>query len=128
MNFWWALLFEVSCWVNGGIIQYEPLDSVMFDKPLAVSIGAEFGYGPVSVYGGVATDMFAVSAFSFSQFFTTYPVGLKIEVGAFVLGFEHSCFHPNVPYQWIPARKNVVPAFEGSMDRIYLKVKLGGKK
>jgi hypothetical protein len=126
MNVWWALLFDVSLWLNGGIIQYQPLDAVMFEEPLAVSIGMEFGVGPAYVYGSVGTDMFALEITSMSQFMNTYTVGLAIELGPFTWGFEHSCYHPAVPYQWVPARQNVVPAFEGSMDRLYIKVRLEG--
>lgn len=128
MNFWWALLFEVSYWVNGGIIQYDPLKAVMLEEPIQVTIGGEVGYGFTSVYASVATDMFAVDAVNFNPFFNTYVVGLKLELGAITWGFEHACYHPMVPYGWVPARENVVPAFEGAMDRLYLKVKLGGRK
>lgn len=125
---WWALLLELSYWINGGIIQYDPLVPVMLEEPVAVSIGAEVGYGPASVYASVATDMFAVDMLNFSPFFNTYTVGLRMELGAFTWGFEHSCYHPMVPYGWVPARQNVVPAFEGGMDRLYVKVRLTGGK
>lgn len=128
MNFWWALLLEFSLWTGGGIYEYDPLETVMFDNPCQITVGGELGLGFASVYTSVGTDMFAISAVSFDPFLNTYLVGVKAEIGAFTLGFEHACYHPMISYQWIPSRSNVVPAFEGAMDRLYLRIRLGGRK
>ena len=126
--FWYALMFELSYWMSGGIIQYEPLAYTAISEPFLVSLGAEAGYGPLSAYGSVATDMWATDLTAFSFFMNTYTVGVRAEFGPVTVGLEHSCFHPAVPYQWIPARQNVVPSFEGSFDRIYVQIKLGGRR
>lgn len=123
--FWYALVFELSYWISGGIVQYEPVDYIALDDPLLISLGAEAGYGPMSVYGNVATDMWVTSLTGFNFFMNTYTVGVRVEIGAVTVGLEHSCFHPAVPYQWLPSRQNVIPSFEGSFDRLYLQVKLG---
>jgi len=130
MNLWWALVMELSCFVGGGLVQYEPLSTTIFEDPVVLSIGAEIGLGPAVVYGSVASDMFVVdiAPLSASPFMNTYQLGVRLEHGPVSAGYEHACFHPSVPYQWIPSRSNVVPAFEGSMDRIWIKARLGGRR
>jgi len=126
MNLWYALILEASIWLNGGIMQYEPLDALYIDKPIAAQIGAELGYGPVFVHASVLTDMFVYDLADYWPFNNTYNAGAGLRYKGLEVGLEHSCYHPMVPFQWFPWQKAVVPAFEGSMSRLYVRLRVEG--
>lgn len=126
MNLWWALIVETSLFFNGGIIQYESFDTVILKEPITTMIQAEIGRDNFVLYGAVSVDMWMQEFTSYLPFNNQYTVGGIVTIGAVEIGLEHSCYHPMVPYMWIPSRRQIVPSFEGAFDRVYVKIRLEG--
>lgn len=120
MNLWWALILETSLFFNGGVVQYDPIDYVLFEEPITAMIQGEVGVGVFSLYGAVSTDMWMQYVDSLTPFNNQYTVGARLVLRNLTIGVEHSCYHPMIPYQWVNSRRQITPAFEGALDRVYV--------
>jgi len=124
MNLWWALIIETSLFFNGGIIQYQSPDYTILEEPITTSIQGEIGRDNFVLYGSVSVDMWMQEFTSYLPFNNQYTVGGRITLGALEIGLEHSCYHPMVPYMWVSPKRQIVPSFEGYLDRVYLRIAL----
>lgn len=123
---WWALVFEMSLWLNGGIAQYEPWDPILIEHPISTEILMTGGLGCFYLEGGVTVDMFMEKMTNFIPMNNTYLVRAGLDLGAVNLGIEHACYHPMIPYQWVPDRHQLVPSFEGWQTRVFARISVKG--
>ena len=114
--------------MSGGVIQYEPSPIVNEVPPLYAEFGIRGEAGWFFAEGKLSTDFRAISINSYTPTQETYVVGFGVEIGPLTIGYEHSCFHPIMPYLTsMRGRYQVTPYFEGGYDRTYVRFTAGGK-
>jgi len=121
-----ALEFGVT---NGNAVQYRPADVSNATPPTYAQLDFGIDYKVVFFDTSVRTDMFYKDITNWSPVQVTFAIGGGIKYKGFTIGYEHSCFHPITTYNYatiVPASKQVIPGWEGSIDRLYIRIQLAG--
>lgn len=129
INPWCSLVMAVSMWLNGTAVQYDPLEVGMLDRVLMTELSGTVGMGPLYVRGAVYTTMFPETDVSYYPSDSTYILGAGFlfgRINTLDIGIEHECWHPMVPFQWVPGRSQVIPNYEGGGTRVYARLTFNG--
>lgn len=115
--------------IDGGVVQYKPEVVPSYSIPFysTFEIQAQTKY----LYFGssVRTEMFPANVFSWTPTQVTYNIKTGLIFEHFVFGYEHSCFHPIMPYATtMIEERQVVPSFEGYYDRFYVRMEISSKR
>lgn len=124
--FFYALIASLGL-MNGMLLQYEPAELDAIDMALYTDIGFELGYGPVFIHAAVNTQVLPDSITNFVPIENVYSLGAGLRLGPVELVYRHTCFHPQLPWSFLPERGVLVPNYEGAYDTVFVKIKLDGR-
>ncbi len=124
----WLLLsafIQFGC-LSGASAVYEPPYQTLQEMPMNyIDMGVRGDIGPLYIEGSVRTDVNAVSLTEWSPTQETYKIGAGLVLGPMIVAWEHTCFHPMMPYmEW--QGYMVIPASEGWADDYYVRFDIGG--
>jgi hypothetical protein len=121
MNLLYAIVFSFGM-IDGGLMQYQPIDYTSIEIPFYTDIDCDIQYGPFFGVAKIHTDIYMKSIAKYVPFQNTYIIGGGVRVGNVEIGVTHACYHPMQPYQW--SGDIITPHFEGGITNAYISLTL----
>lgn len=106
-----ALDCDVSVGYQYNIIQ---VDDLYTHAPLYIRLDIDQALGPISLYGSYTNEMEKGSSHYFTPKLDEFLIGVALQIGPFVVRYEHQCFHPVVCW------RRTIPHLNGGYDKVEL--------
>lgn len=108
-------LYALDCDVSFGY-QYHiiKVDDLYTHAPLYIRLDIDQDLGPLSIYGSYTNEMEKGSSHYFTPRLDEFLVGIALEIGPFVIRYEHQCYHPVVCW------RRTIPHLNGGYDKVEL--------
>lgn len=100
---------DVSFGYQYNIIQ---VDDLYVHAPLYIRLDIDQDLGPLTIYGSYTNEMEKGQSYYFTPKLDEFLIGMALQIGPFVIRYEHQCFHPVVCW------RRTIPHLNGGYDKV----------